>query len=337
MRSLRAMAASLVLTATLVTPTAQAASIQCTETNVPVSQGLFIQTVHGQLCLPEGAQPDIVQLLVHGGTYNRHHWDLPYNNYQYSYQRDLARRGVATFAMDCIGSGDSSRPLSALVTATGQASVIHQVVGKLRSGQVLGHDFDRVVLVGHSMGSGLSILEATTYHDVDGVVLTGFSHQLNLVEFTDLFVNAVRPAVLDPMLAQRGTDPGYVTTIAGQRQQFHDPGVVDPAVVAADEATKDQIPATVIPDLLTLAFLSPLSRQIDVPVFLVNGARDAVFCATICEDRTQLLDAEELYFSPGTPTDAFLLPNAGHTLGYAPNAADYRTAVLNWMTAHFGE
>ncbi|MEV0678913.1 alpha/beta fold hydrolase [Actinosynnema sp. NPDC050436] len=344
MPPLRALAASLLLAVTALAPPASAApapagagpAVECAETDLPVSLGLFSQTVHGQLCLPAGAAPDTVQLLVHGATYNRRYWDLPVAGGRYSYQRDLARRGVATFAVDCVGSGDSSQPPSALITASGQSSVLHQVVGKLRSGHVLGHRFDRVVLVGHSMGSGLAVLEATSYHDVDGVVLTGFSHSVGVPAVARVLVEGLRPAVLDPVLSRRGSDPGYLTTAPGARRVFHDPGAVDPAVLDADEATKDQVPSTVVPDALALAFLSPLSRQIDVPVLLLNGRLDTLFCASLCEDRTQFLDAEQPFFAPGTPLDAFLLPDAGHTHGYALNAADYRTAVLDWTTAHFG-
>ncbi|WP_433259841.1 alpha/beta hydrolase [Actinosynnema sp. CS-041913] len=335
MRPLRALAASLLLTATLTAPVARA-SAACQDATLPVSTGLHIHQVRGTLCLPAGATPGTVQVLAHGATYNRLYWNLPHDRGRYSYQRDMAGRGAATFAFDSVGSGDSSRPPSALLTGVGQAAVLHQVVDHLRNGRVPGHSFDRVVLVGHSMGSGLAVLEAATYRDVDGVVLTGYSHSVSYPMFARLFIEGIRPAVLDPMLARRGTDPGYLTTMPSTRHLFHDPGQVEPDVLAADEATKDQVPATVVPDLYTLAFVSPLSRRIDVPVLLVNGAEDAIFCATLCESPEQLLDAEQLYFDGDTPVEAFLLPDAGHTLGYAPNAAEYRSAVHKWITARFG-
>ncbi|MBW4718435.1 alpha/beta hydrolase [Saccharothrix obliqua] len=338
MRSPRTLAAALLLIVTLTTPAgARTATVDCSEAELPVSVGLLTQTVRGQLCRPAGTTPGTVQLLVHGATYSSRYWDFPFDGHRYSYQRDLATRGIATFAFDAIGSGRSDHPLSVLVTGVAQASVVHQLVGKLRSGHVLGRRFERVVLVGHSMGSGLAVVAAATYRDVDGVVLTGYSHAVNMVEFVRIFAQGIRPAALDPTLVRRGTDPGYITTAAGQRRVFHDPGVVDPAVVDADEDTKDQVPATIVPDLFPLAFVSPLSRQIDVPVLLVNGAADRIFCAAVCADRARLLDAERPYFAPTTPVDAYLLPNAGHTLGYAPNAADYRTAVAEWMSARFGE
>src|SRR5690349_23043633 len=142
----------------------------------------------------------------------------------------MTEHGIATFAIDCPGSGDSSQPLSALITGTGLAAVVHQVVGRLRNAGVAGTRFERVVLVGHSMGSGIVAAEAATYHDVSGVVLTGFSHSMNLVALTAIFVDGVRPALLDPVLSRRSSDPGYVTTMPGTRHLFYDPGLVEPVV-----------------------------------------------------------------------------------------------------------
>lgn len=336
MRPLRAI--TVLLIAILVTSgaavpwTAAGAEVRCTETDLPVSGGLLgllPQTVHGKLCLPAGTTPTTVQLLVHGGTYNSQYWDLPTVDARYSYQRDMAARGFATFAIDCPGSGASSQPLSALITGTGLAAVVHQVIGQLRAGRVGGTRFDRIVLMGHSMGSGIVAVEAATYHDVDAVVFTGFSHSMDLVALTNIFVDGVRPAILDPVLSRRASDPGYVTTMPGTRRLFHEPGIVEPDVLAADEATKDQVAATVVPDLLTLAFLSPLTRSINAPVLIANGDRDTLFCAYHCASPETLAAAESAYFS--TPPDVFLLPQTGHAIGLSPNTPDYRTAVAAWI------
>ncbi|TWP53392.1 alpha/beta hydrolase [Lentzea tibetensis] len=295
------------------------------------------QTAHGRLCRPMGSTPDTVQLLVHGGTYNGQYWDLPLSAGKYSYQRDMAARGHATFAVDLPGTGASSQPLSALITGTGMASVVHQIIGKLRNGQVLGTAFPQVVLVGHSMGSGIVVLEAATYRDVDGVILTGMTHSMDLVQLAAIFVDGVRPALLDPVLAGRGSDPGYVTTMPGTRQVFHQPGAFEPGVLSADEATKDQVPATVVPDLVALAFTGPLSRGINVPVLLANGDRDTLFCAFHCSTESTLLTAEAPYFSPAAQLDVFLLPGAGHSLALALAAPTYRSAVDEWLHTHFAE
>lgn len=322
-------------TALLSVSPASATVVSCTDTNIPAAIGLVGQTVHGRLCRPVGVTPRAVQLLVHGGTYSSLYWDLPYADGRYSYQRDMARRGHTTFAIDLPGSGTSSQPLSALITGTGQASVVHQIVGKLRAGKVLGLTFTKVVLVGHSMGSGIAALEAATYRDVDGVVLTGMTHSMDPLMLTAVFVDGVRPALLDPVLSRRGSDPGYVTTMPGTRRLFHDPGSYEAGALQADEVTKDQVAATVVPDLLTLAFMSSLTRNINVPVLMANGDRDTLFCAFHCSSENDLLNAEAPYFSSAAQLDVFLLPGAGHSLALATGAPRYRSAVDEWVRLRF--
>lgn len=322
----------LTLTASVTSAAAADTSVRCTQTDVPVTYTLLLTgTLHGQLCLP-AETPTTVQLLMHGGTYNRYYWDLPYGDGRYSYQRDMAANGIATFAVDGLGSGASTQPLSEVLLGTTQADALHQVVAKLRAGAVGGVRFGRVVLVGHSMGSGITVLEATTYHDVDGVVLTGMTHSMDLVALAGIFVDGVRPALLDPVLANRRSDPGYVTTMPGMRRVFHDPGLTDPGVIDADEATKDQVPATVVPDLLTLAFESPLSRSINAPVLIANGASDALFCAYVCASESSLMAAEKPYFT--SELTVHLTPQAGHAVALSTNAADHRTAIRTWMGTH---
>jgi len=306
---------------------------RCTETDLPVTLDLLPQTVHGNLCLPASGIPKTVQLLVHGGTYNRLYWDLPNVPTRYSYQQDMADHGLATFAIDALGSGASSQPLSALITGTGLASMVHQVIGQLRAGRVGGTRFARVVLIGHSMGSGIVALESATYHDVDGVVLTGFSHSINDLMLTQIFVDGVRPAALDPVLSQRNSDLGYVTTMPGTRRLFYDPGLVDDDVLTADESTKDQVAATVVPDLLTLAFTSTLTRSVTAPVLIANGTQDTLFCAFHCASLDDLRSAEAPFFT--SQLTVFLLPGSGHSLGLSHDAPDYRVAVRDWVSARF--
>ncbi|TCO46533.1 alpha/beta hydrolase [Actinocrispum wychmicini] len=331
-RTLARIAITILVLSAGVTSASADTQVRCSETDVPVTYGLLLHgTVHGQLCVPP-TTTNTVQLLVHGGTYNRYYWDIPYNNGSYSYQRDMAANGVATFAVDALGSGRSTQPLSELITGTTEASAMHQVIQALRAGAVGGSQFSRVVIVGHSMGSGVTVLEATGYHDVDGVVLTGMTHSMDLLALTGVFVDGVRPALLDPVLSQRSSDPGYVTTMPGTRQVFHNPGLVEPGVLAADETTKDQVAATVVPDLLTLAFESPLSRSINVPVLIANGASDGLFCAFVCASEDTLRAAESPYFT--APLEVHLTPQAGHAVALSTNAADHREAIRAWMDEH---
>lgn len=108
------------------------------------------------------------------------YWDLPYNNYNYSYT-DVAvdQYGFCTLAIDRLGIGNSSiaDPL-AVIQAPAELSAIYEITKMLRAGTLpqVSHAFDKVVHVGHSFGSALSFTLAAMYPNVtDGLILTGFS------------------------------------------------------------------------------------------------------------------------------------------------------------------
>lgn len=327
---------------TAIAPVAVAgATVTCTETDVPVSQLVLLnEKIHGQLCVPAGRKSDSVQLLLHGATFNREYWDLPYLPDMYSYQRDMARNGLATFAVDELGVGRSSRPLSLLVTGAGQASAMHQVIGALRAGRVGGSRFGKVVIAGHSAGSAISVLEAATYHDVDGVVLTGMTHVPNVPVVLGDVAFGLQPVTMDPQLAKRGGDPGYLTSKPGKRgEMYHATGDIDAGVVAADEKyAKDQVSASSLVEIISLGLVSPISRAITAPVLMVDGTADTGFCGLLrdCSTAESLRAAESPYFGPRAQLTVHVLQGAGHAVALAENAGVYRTMTRDWLHQRVG-
>src|SRR5215469_6780118 len=74
-------------------------------TLAPAEAGRY--TVSGQLCATrnELSEGTTVQLLIHGATYNRDYWDFgKIDGVEYSYARDMAASGFATFALNEIGA-----------------------------------------------------------------------------------------------------------------------------------------------------------------------------------------------------------------------------------------
>lgn len=324
----------------LATPqTASAASASCSEIDVPISVPSPREVVHGQLCMPAGNAPTTVQLLVHGGTYNRMYWDLPYQPERYSYQRDMARHGYATFAMDRLGTGQSTKPPSAVLVDSVEAASIHQVIGHLRAGRVGGARFDRVVLVGASVGSGVVTLEAATYHDVDGVILTAATHLPSALELAKGLALYVQPVTADPKFRKNGSDPGYVTTRPGGREPlFYVASNADPEVIATDETTKDQASALGLGTVAVSGIVGPTSRSINVPVFLAVGEKDVLFCgflASDCSSADALRKQEAPFYDAAAELSTFILPESGHSIALHKNADKYRDATRAWLRAQF--
>ena len=323
------------------TPDAGAATRECTERLLPVALAPGRPANHQvftKLCLPQGQTPATVQLLVHGITSSSAYWDFPDPTGHYSYVSAALDAGFATLAMDRIGAGASSRPLGAEVTLQSNAYVVHQVVQALRAGAFPGPagavHFQKVILVGHSYGSITSWYAATDYQDVDGVILSGVSHESG----TDARVRVLGPlypAALDPAFVGKVVDPLYQTMRPGTRYYAsYEPGQVDPAVLALDERTKSTM---VLTELSSFALTSqPL--DIRVPVLLVNGSEDRVFCgASNCASAENLRAAEQPLLGPQVPcVDAYLLAGAGHALNTVLTAQDWFAVAQGWATQRIG-
>lgn len=309
----------------------------CQSFNVPValSVGQSPQyTIYGELCNPPTGSAHAVQLLVPGATYGHVYWDFPYQPQTYSYVRALNAAGYSTFNIDRIGSGQSSHPPLNLVDVTMEtdAYVTHEIVQDLRSGLIGNQQFARVLIVGHSLGSAVVWIEAGTYHDVDGVIITGLVHHLNTSKLIDIF-STFYPASLDPRFSGDGYGTQYLTTEPGTRGRdfYYQPGA-DPNVITTDEATKETTPdgevATFAPVLI-----DGISALIMVPVLLVVGQQDSIVCgqlATDCNSAATVRHAETPYYSPQAQLNVAVIPNVGHDLNLHKAASLWFAAAIAW-------
>jgi pimeloyl-ACP methyl ester carboxylesterase len=305
---------------------AGAAPVTCQDLRVPVTIAGIAQTVYGKLCTPQGAKT--VQVLVPGGTYNSSYWDISYTPEVRSFRAAMNKAGFATLAVDRLGTGNSSKPLSALLTATTQADAMHQVVRSIRP------RFEKVIIGGHSIGAAMAMIEAGTFHDVDGVLVTGMTHRMNLVTVVPVLANMI-PAPLDPKFLGRALDVGYLTTGGGTRYSaFHVPGPNVPGAISLDESTKDVFAVTEAVDTIVLTnVLIPATKRIDVPVMIAVGD-DTHFCGaplgSDCSSAEALRRSEAPFFSDAARLRTYVLHGYGHSINYSPRAPDYHAAVAQW-------
>ena len=321
----RLCAAVFLLLAVFLTPAPAGAATMCEDLSVPVTVALLPQTMHGRLCAPPGASTVVV--LIPGGTYNASYWDIGYTPEIRSFRLAMNQAGVATLALDRLGTGGSSKPLSTLLSASVQATAAHQVIQSIRP------RFAKVIVGGHSIGAAMAMIEAGNHRDVDGVLVTGMTHRMNLVTVVPVLANMI-PAPLDPALAPRGLDAGYLTTGPGTRYTaFHTPGPLDAGAIAYDESTKDVFAATEAVDSLTLTtVVTPASQRITAPTLLVVG-NDPHFCGTLGSDCSspEALRASEAPFFGTTALRTYILNGYGHAINYAPNAPQYFRVVTDWL------
>ncbi|MGH9042648.1 MAG: alpha/beta hydrolase, partial [Acidimicrobiia bacterium] len=250
----------------------------------------------------------------------------------YSYVRFMNRHGYDTLAIDRLGIGRSTRPvLAAFVDAHSNASALHQVVDSVRAQGVAGRHYRRIVLTGHSYGTFTSDLVAATYGGVDGIIGTGWmqgpTHQGNLAVFA-----VFHPAATDPKFQGTVVDPGYATTQPDKRGYFYAPSKADPAVVAADEQTKDTLSSAEI-DWMAHAN-SGMTTRIKVPTLRILGEHDPVMCnPDPCTQQWMEQTAPSL-FPAGV--EVFSQPDGGHNIALERgNTAGFEVA-LSWLERNFG-
>jgi pimeloyl-ACP methyl ester carboxylesterase len=290
--------------------------------------------VFGVLCARGGIRHKTFQIALHGATYSHLYWDWPFEPEIYSYVRRATAAGYAVLDIDRIGIGRSDHPPAAAVDIAANGYVVHQIVQALRGGDRVVPGFgrvhaERVALVGHSLGSVISIQEAATYGDVDGVVLTGVSHNVTPV----LGAVSFYPASLDPRFAGRNIPDGYLTTLPGTRTIFYQAPFYDPRVLALDEKTKETV---TVAELNTAIPALGLSGGIHVPVLVVVGDFDLAFCNAPSCSASGSLASEPSFYPADACAEAVAIPASGHDLNLHYTAPLTYFTILRWMDARVG-
>lgn len=320
---------------------------ECEAMQVPVSLTQVPgATLYGELCVKAGASPSAVQLLVHGATYNSYYNDWPYRPNFYSYVRQMTGAGYATFNIERLGYGRSTHPTSDLVSLADGAEALHQVVQKLRNGEIGGRTFTRVIWVGHSLGTLYAWHEAQMAKDVDAFVLTGLLHTVKPSWKALAFANAYS-ADADPKFATSGLDPNYLTFKAGTRGElFYLASGAEPDVIALDERLKDTVSGpeflAALPEFDSALPATAPSQAIQVSTLLVVGEHDRVMCTfpgdpdgLVCNSHN-VAAQETVYYSGVRRLDVLVVPNTGHDLQLHLSAPATGEAILDWLSRKLG-
>jgi pimeloyl-ACP methyl ester carboxylesterase len=211
----------------------------------------------------------IVQVLVHGGTYDHRYWDTPdINGHCYSYARHMAGLGYPVLAIDVIGTGESGRPGGDLITLEEAADTLAQVISQTRKELSDAGATATVALVGHSIGTILSVYCQARHHPADLLVTTGLGHVP--VEGSPFPPGVVEEA----MTAGSVVLPGFA-----RAQAFYDAATADPEVIAFDN---EQLAQPIARGLLADAFAASgdiarsLVQDVTGPVFVQLADRDVI-------------------------------------------------------------
>jgi alpha-beta hydrolase superfamily lysophospholipase len=326
-------AAVAALLATAAAVPAQADDVfTCTDVNLPISvPGVPDGTIHGRYCASADSTGTPLQILVPGITYTNTYFDFPGFDGRYSYTDFMNERGYDTLAIDRLGIGRSTRPaLGVLVNASSNADALHQVVDSVRSHGLAGRHYTTIVLTGHSYGTFVADLTSATYHDVDGVIGTGWFQQPTALGVAGI-VSILWPAAVDPRFVGTIIDPTYVTTRPGTRGFFYHGADTDPAVIAADDATRNTASLSETTYLIPEA--TGLTTRIGVPTLRVIGQYDNVICNPVPCTQGGLDQLAPALFPAGVTVH--VQPDAGHDIALELNDTDGFDAQLSWLRSRF--
>jgi pimeloyl-ACP methyl ester carboxylesterase len=315
---------------------------QCRDYYFPVTITAAERTtyrVFGRLCARGSPEGRTIQVLLHGGTYNHTYWDWPLDPARYSYVEAATNAGFATLALDRLGYGHSDHPPSWMIDYDVNAWIVHQVVRQLRAG-ALGSPFERVMLVGHSVGGFTTFTAAGRYpDDVDGIIVSGASHVLNWPGIMPAAA-AFHPVEQDPKYEDGQSVPhgaGYLTTRPGRRCEalYYGPGV-DPAVCALDEDLKDTI---AFGEMATFGYAAQRrdpSDRIVAPTLVVLGDHDQLMCDRTCSDPRSSSSRERGYYPKAACYEQYVQPESGHMNNLHRRAPDWYRVALDWAARRVG-
>ncbi|WP_020498870.1 alpha/beta hydrolase [Sciscionella marina] len=300
---------------------------------VPVAYQGKAGSVYGRYCTPTEPTKAIT-VAIHGATYDHHYWSGIGSSPDI--QQQLANSGQASLAIDRPGHARSTPIAPGELTSTAEADTIHQVLTAVRSG-ALGHQrYSDVTLLGHSLGSAISLLTQVRHPgDASRLVLTGWSDRLSPDVLVRLFLTQLHPATLDPQLRHTMHDLLALTTHPGVRYSLFGSPREAADTVSGDEKTKDWVSVSEVLDAVLGAFSTMHTHEISLPTMVINGSADQIFCTGLlqhhCTNANHLHSDLKASFAPGTPLSTWVLPGAGHSIQLDRTAPKYVDAMLEWM------
>ncbi|GKT46328.1 uncharacterized protein ColSpa_06509 [Colletotrichum spaethianum] len=137
-------------------------------------------------CEPDSGPGRVLQILTHGVGFDRSYWDFPANGYNYSYVAPVVdKHGYSTFSWDRLGIAESTHgdPINE-IQGWLEVAALKALTDKLRAGTIpqVGSTFDKIVHVGHSLGSIHTYALTAAYPDIsDGIILTGFAPNVSSI------------------------------------------------------------------------------------------------------------------------------------------------------------
>jgi pimeloyl-ACP methyl ester carboxylesterase len=319
-------------------------SFQVKNTNtsrVPCLSDGASYTVRGHLTGPSaalgGAGPKAVSLYLHDlgdGEWYYRFAAVP----GYDFAAEMARQGDISLTIADLGYLPSGQPNGNLSCTGAHADVVHQIVQQLREGSysVRGARpvrFRKVALAGLSVGAVEAQIEAYSYKDIDGLIVTGYSDKgASSVVYQNALLNATPVCARGGDRAQGDSGPSGYFYFDISEQQYEEnvfnADNADPAVMAAAGSLRTRAPCG---DLSSAGEASPIDQaelgEVTVPVLLVYGGADKLYPASG-------EPGQRAEFSGSRDASSAIIPNGGHLFTLERTAPEFRAILARWLRSH---
>lgn len=265
------------------------------------------------------------------------YWNLPFNNYNYSYVDYALSRGYRTFAYDRLGIGKSSHgdPKNEIQTAL-EVESLAQITRLIRNGTVpeIHAKPSKIIHVGHSFGSVQTYVLTDKYPDLsDGIILTGYSTNSTFMPY---FLAGSTFQQTKPSPNRQNYTAGYLSaaTIANTEYAFFYPGNFDPRILAFGDKIKQPV---TVGELLTIGGI-PKQSRFTGPALIITGSNDLPFCGGDClatgGTEISIPAAAKVAFPSVKAFSAVLQPNTGHGLNLHYNATGGYKQIADFLEKH---
>ena len=304
-------------------------------TNGTISVGGTFR-IDGTYCRPVSLKAiNVLQLLVHGATYDKSYWSGFGVSAKYDWPLFAAQRGYSTLAIDRLGHGANLQHPDAVewLQMPLHIEIVHEIISSIQQGNSpLGHRFESIVYIGHSYGSGMGTAIASAHgKDLDALILT--AHSARPFPAATQPLDADLASARDAMPRFHSLPPGYLTLRHEEvREHAFYAGAYDPSVSQHDFTVED----TVTPGelLVQSAGFTP-ATGFTAPVMVVTGEKDQILCNPamgVCND---ILNATRSLFPDSKAYNFYVVPDTGHDIVLHYSALKTFAVVHDWLDGIF--
>ncbi|BCS25092.1 alpha/beta hydrolase [Aspergillus puulaauensis] len=298
-------------------------------------------TINAQLCVPKNTGK-ILQIASHGFGFEKTYWDCEIQPSQYSYVDAALKAGYSMLTYDRLGVGKSSKPDGHnVVQGPVEVEILKEITVLAREGKLAQFiasdeklfvpDFEKIVLVGHSMGSAFTIGALAEYGDIaDGAVATGMIPQGKLALTGQSAYGLVYAASNDPVrFGDRGS--GYLVQGAqtDANKLFFKKGFFEPELLAYGTEIKQT--GTVGEFMSMGATLMKPAPGYTGPILFALAEFDLPACAGDCTGSYDLGAIKSESFPGASDVSVHIQPGSGHGLNMHTNATGHFEAIFSYL------